>query len=69
MLREKQAHKAEDNVGLSQTTRSMLIIISHGGGSCSECQFARQLGDNIYFHRYPESNNMIVRQSNGVYSV
>jgi len=40
-LREKLAHKAEDNIGLSQTTQSIVIIISHGGGSlfhmgCSE---------------------------------
>ena len=51
MLREKLAHKAEDNIGLSQTTQSIVTIISHGGGSCSECLFARQLGDTIYFHR------------------
>ena len=37
MLREKLAHKAEDNIGLSQTTQSIVMIISHGGGSCSEC--------------------------------
>ena len=37
VLREKLAHKAEDNIGLSQTTQSIIIIISHGGGSCSEC--------------------------------
>ena len=24
--------------------------------------FARQLGDTIYFHRYPESDNLVVRQ-------
>ena len=53
MLREKLAHKAEDNIGLSQTTQS-IIIISCGGGSCSECCLARQLGDTIYFHRYPK---------------
>ena len=35
VLREKLAHKAEDNIGLSQTTKHV-IIISHGGGSCSE---------------------------------
>ena len=23
---------------------------------------ARQLGDTIYFHRYPESDNLVVRQ-------
>ena len=34
---EKLAHKAEDNMGLSQTTQSIVIIISHGGGSCFEC--------------------------------
>ena len=62
MLREKLAHKAEDNIGLSQTTQSIVIIISHGGGSCSECRFARQLGDSIYFYRYPENDNMVVRQ-------
>ena len=49
VLREKLAHIAEDNIGLSQTTQSIVIIISHGGGSCSECWFARQLGDTIYF--------------------
>jgi len=37
VLREKLAHKAEDNIGWSQTTQSIVIIISHGGGSCSEC--------------------------------
>jgi len=36
VLREKLARKAEDNIGLSQTTQSIVIIISHGGGSCSE---------------------------------
>ena len=36
-LKEKLAHKAEDNIGLSQTTQSFVIIISHGGGSSSEC--------------------------------
>ena len=30
VLREKLAHKAEDNIGLSQTTQSIAIIISHG---------------------------------------
>ena len=30
MLREKLSHKAEDNIGLSQTTQSIVIIISHG---------------------------------------
>jgi len=30
VLREKLAHKAEDNIGLSQTTQSIVIIISHG---------------------------------------
>jgi len=43
VLREKLAHKAEDNIGLSQTTQSIVTIISHGRGSCSECWFARQL--------------------------
>ena len=62
MLREKLAHKAVDNIGLNQTTQSIVIIISHEGGSCSECLFARQLGDTIYFHRYPESDNLVVRQ-------
>jgi len=62
VLREKLADKAEDNIELSQTTQSIVIIISHGGGSCSECWFARQLGDTIYFHRYPESDNLVVRQ-------
>ena len=33
MLREKLAHKPEDNIGLSQTTLSIVIIISHVGGS------------------------------------
>jgi len=61
VLREKLAHKAEDNP-LSQTTQSIVIIISHGGGSCSECRFALQLGDTIYFHRYPESDNLVVQQ-------
>ena len=37
VLREKLAHKAEDSIGLSQTTQSIVIIISHGEGSCSEC--------------------------------
>ena len=37
MLREKLAHKAEDNIGLSQTAQSIVIIISHGGGLSSEC--------------------------------
>ena len=60
VLREKLAHNAEDNIGLSQTTQSMAIIISHGGGSCSDCWFARQLGDTIY--SYPESDNLVVRQ-------
>ena len=32
VLREKLAHKAEDNIGLSQTTQSIVIIISRGGG-------------------------------------
>jgi len=27
-LREKLAHKSEDNIGLSQTTQSIVIIIS-----------------------------------------
>ena len=62
VLREKLVHKAEDNIGLSQTTQNIVVIISHGGGSCSECWFARQLGDTIYFHRYPESDNLVVRQ-------
>jgi len=62
VLREKLAHKAEDNIRLSQTTQSIVIIISHGGGSCSECRFACQLGDTIHFHRYPESDNLVVRQ-------
>jgi len=30
MLREKLAHKAEDNIRLSQTTQSIVISISHG---------------------------------------
>jgi len=30
VLREKLAHKPEDNIGLSQTTQSIVIIISHG---------------------------------------
>ena len=30
MLREKLAHKTEDNIGLSQTTQSIVIILSHG---------------------------------------
>ena len=54
VLREKLAHKAEENIRLSQTSQSIVIIISHGGGSCSECWFAHQVGDTIYFHRYPE---------------
>ena len=58
VLREKLVHKVEDNIGLSQATQSIVIIISHGGGSCSECWFARQLGNTIYFHRYPESDNL-----------
>ena len=62
MLREKLAHKTEDNIGLSQTTQSIVIIISRGGGSCSEFCYARQLGDTISFHRYPESDNLVVRQ-------
>ena len=52
VLREKPAHKTGDNIGLSQTTQSIVIVTSHGGGSCSECWFARQLGDTIYLHRY-----------------
>jgi len=35
VLREKLAHKAEDNIGLNQTTQSIVIIISHEEGSCS----------------------------------
>ena len=61
VLTEKLAHKAED-IRLSQTTQSIVIIISHGGGSCSECRFARQLRDTIYFHRNPESDNLVGRQ-------
>jgi len=30
VLREKLAHKPEDNIGLSQTMQSIVIIISHG---------------------------------------
>ena len=30
VLREKLANKAEDNIGLSQTTQSIVMIISHG---------------------------------------
>ena len=60
MLREKLAHKAEDNIGLSQTTQNIVIIISRGGGSCSEFCYARQLGDTISFHRCPESDNLVV---------
>ena len=30
MLREKLAHKPEDKIGLGQTTKSIVIIISHG---------------------------------------
>jgi len=37
VLREKLEYKAEDNIGLSQTTQSNVTIISHGGVSCSEC--------------------------------
>jgi len=37
VLREKLVHKADDNIGLSQTTQSIIIIISHGGRSCSGC--------------------------------
>ena len=62
VLREKLAHKAEDNIGLSQATQSIVIMISHGGVSCSECWFARQLGGTIYFHRYPKSDNLVVQQ-------
>jgi len=62
VLREKLAQKAEDNIGLNQTTQSIVVIISRRGGSCSEYWFARQLGDTIYFHRYPESDNLVVRQ-------
>jgi len=36
VLREKRAHKAEDNIRMSETTQSIVTIISHGGGSCSE---------------------------------
>ena len=61
VLREKLEHKAEHIIGLSQT-QSILTIIWHGGGSCSEYWFARQLGDTIDFHRYPESDNLVVRQ-------
>ena len=68
VLREKLAHKAEDNIGLSQTTQGIVIIISHGGGSCSECWFARQFGDTIYFHRYPESDNLVVSTKVTVYA-
>jgi len=62
VLREKLAHKAEDNIGLSQKTQSTVLIILHGGGSCSEYWFARQLVDTFYFLRYPESDNLVVRQ-------
>ena len=48
VLREKLAHKAEENIGLNQTTQSIVIIISNVGGACSECWFARQLGDTKY---------------------
>ena len=65
VLRGKLAHKAEDKMGLSQTTQSIVIFISHGGGSCSECWFARQLGDTIYFLRYPVTT-WLFDKSNGV---
>ena len=32
VLREKLAHEPEDNIGLSQTTQSIVIIIARGGG-------------------------------------
>jgi len=55
-LREKLAHKAEDNIGLSQTTQSIVIIISHGGGSCSTNMIIQHhhvrrtlFGSNTYF--------------------
>ena len=46
VLREKLAHKAEDNIGTKHRN-----IYFTWGGSCSECWFACQLGDTIYFHR------------------
>jgi len=66
VLRENPAHKSEDNIRQSQTTQSkfiVIIIISHGEGLCSEPEFGRQVGDSIYFHRYPESDNLVIRQS------
>jgi len=51
VLREKLTHKAEDNIGLSEATQSIVIIISHGRGSCSECWFARQLD---WYHSFSQ---------------
>ena len=66
VLREKLARKPEDNIGLGQTPQSIVIIISHGGGSCSECWIAHQLGDTIYFHRYQRVTTWFFDKSNGV---
>jgi len=70
VLREKLAHKpeqhriwVEDNIRLSQTTQSIVIIISHGGGSCSECLFARQL---IIFTDIQRVITWLFDKSNGV---
>jgi len=32
------------------------------GGSCSENWCTRQICETIYLHRYPESENLVVRQ-------
>jgi len=68
VLREKLAHKADDNIGLSQTTQSIEIIISHRGGSCSECWFARQLGDRVTTWLFDKSNGVCFMQRWLVYS-
>ena len=66
VLREKLAHKAEDNIGQSQTIQSIAIIISRGAGSCSECWFARQLGDTIFFTDIQRVTTWLFDKSNDV---
>jgi len=49
------------NVGLCQRTQKRYSKCYFA--SCSECWFARQVGDIIYLHRYPESENLVVRKT------
>jgi len=46
--------------GSNNAKKVTAIITSQGEGSCSECLFARQVGDAICFHRHPESENLVV---------